>query len=587
MSSDRQYIHRIFGGLIAGIFMLASGLVLGQDCPDLINPLNGATNVPVNITISWNPVPGIPGYRIDLGTTPGGSEIVTRSVGSATSYTPLLGLPENTQIYVTITLDFLFEGGEDIVCPSQTFRTEEVTTPPGCASLTIPSDGATNVSIFTNLSWPYAPTATGYQLFIGTSPGASDVLAQDVGNVLTFYPPGDFDPTTTYYVRVEPYNENGPAAGCVETQYTTGEVATLPGCTSLISPSDGDINVPLTPFLEWTEVPNADGYRVTIGTTPFNADILDNVSFFSNSTFVIDFLPNLTFFIRIVPFNSAGQALGCAQESFSTQLGCGPYLDPVTGDLITLNPEIDFPEIYSFCENEAPLVITADDVADGYRWYSQDVFGNEMVISETNEVVLDAEGTYRYEAYNVINQNGSEIECPSSQVFTVVSSEKPTITSVDITDEGELLQFTVNTTGAGNYVYALNSPDGPFQASPVFMDVEPGSYTVYAKDENGCGIDSFKIEQDLSLEGFPKFFTPNGDGINDYWQYIPPRSAAEIEILEIHVFDRYGNFLAQVDPFAQGWDGTLNGKPLPASVYWFRVKDNKDQVLHGYFALKR
>lgn len=584
---DLKKPTRAIRGILTGLLLLTVTMGTAQECPDLISPQDGAVDVPVDATISWDPVPGIPGYRIDLGTTPGGNQILSRSLGSATSFTPLLGLPENTLIYVTITLDFLFEGGEDIVCPSQSFRTLDVTTAPGCTALNVPGNGATGVSIFSNLSWPYAPTATGYRVSIGSSPGATDVFDQDVGNILTFNPPGDFDPLTDYFVRITPYNENGSAASCSETQFTTGDVATLPGCTSLITPANGDINVPLTPFLEWTAVPNAEGYRVTIGSTPFNADILDDVAFFSSSTFVINFLPNQTFFIRIIPFNAAGLALGCEQESFSTQLGCGPYLDPNTGDLIQLNPEIDFPELFSFCENESPLVVESDDDADGFRWYAIDRFGNEAVISDSNEVVLATPGMYRYEAYNIVNQNGLELECPTSQLFEVVSSEIATVESVDIIDNGEFLQFTVNVTGIGRYSYALNSPEGPFQDSPVFNSVLPGSYTVFVKDENGCGITSFKIEQDLSIEGFPKFFTPNGDGINDYWQYIPPRSNPEVDIAEIHVFDRYGNFLVQVDPLALGWDGTLNGRPLPSSVYWFKVRDGKNNVLHGFFALKR
>ena len=70
------------------IFLLAGVLTgHGQDCPNLIEPLAGATNVPVDTSISWEPVVGVTGYIISLGTTPGGTEIVNeQAVGNDTSF---------------------------------------------------------------------------------------------------------------------------------------------------------------------------------------------------------------------------------------------------------------------------------------------------------------------------------------------------------------------------------------------------------------------------------------------------------------------------------------------------------------------
>ena len=240
--------------LLCTFLFIALGLQ-AQECPELVSPMSGSTNVPVDQTISWGAVPEIPGYRIALGTSPGASDILEQSVGSATSFTPPFGLPENTTIYVTVILDFLFEGGDDIVCPAGSFTTAPVTTPPACATINFPVDGADPVSIFTSLIWSYTPTATGYVLNIGTSPGASDVFSGDVGNVLSFNPPGDFPPTTTLYVELQPYNAIGAAVGpCTPTTFTTGIVQPLPSCTSLLTPANGDTNVPLTPLLEWLPV---------------------------------------------------------------------------------------------------------------------------------------------------------------------------------------------------------------------------------------------------------------------------------------------------------------------------------------------
>jgi len=339
--------------------------------------------------------------------------------------------------------------------------------------------------------------------------------------------------------------------------------------------------------LEWLPVADADGYRVTIGDSPFNANILDNVAFFTNSTFVIDFLPNKVFFIRIVPFNSAGDALGCSQENFSTILGCGPYFDPDLGELVDLSPETNVPELISFCENESPYVISTDDAADGYRWYRVFDYSVEQLISETNEVSLGEVGTYRYEAYNLVDQLGDIVECISSQEFEVVSSVPATVLGLDVQESITGLDITVNITGFGDYEFAVNNPDGPYQDSNIFTGLPVALYTFFIRDKNGCGIAQADFIPDIRQEGFPAFFTPNGDGVNDYWQYIPPENALELLVDEIMIFDRTGAFLAQIDPSGIGWDGTYNGQPLPATTYWYKAINGEKRALTGYFALKR
>jgi gliding motility-associated-like protein len=582
------YIHKIWMFAIALLYVVYG---ISQECPTpvLTNPLNGAVNVPVDTNISWTPVVGVTSYLIAIGTFPGGDDIISeRNIGSAPTYTPTLGLPENTDIYVTISL-FFFQGGiSTIICGPETFRTENVTTIPPCTTLNSPVDGEVEVNPATNISWDYAPTATGYVLSIGTTPGGSELLNNaDQGNILSHNPVPELDPNTTIYVRVVPYNAIGQAVPCEEESFTTSAVAALPGCTNLVNPVDLETNVPLTPRLEWTAVPGATGYRVTIGNSPTSNEVLDNTNFFTNSTFIIELEANKTFFVTIIPFNEAGDAIGCEQESFSTLLGCGPFFDPATGELITLNPEIDFPTTISLCENELPLTYTAPDTAEGFRWYKIDLSGNESIISTMEDVLINEEGLYRYEAYNTIIQPGGFVECESSQIFEVVTSEIATISSIDITEQANTIRITVNATGIGDYEYALDDINGPYQNSNTFNNIAFGSHTIYVRDTYGCGIAEERIVQDLTLEGFPKFFSPNGDGINDFWQFIPPPISGDVALELIQVYNRYGQFLVQIDPSSLGWDGTINGSPLPASDYWFKAIDTSNNELTGHFSLKR
>lgn len=560
--------------------------MIAQECPNPVSPTNGQNNVPVESTISWEEVTGITGYIVTVGTTPGGGEIANEQpTGSDAFYVPPLGLPESSEIFVTVSLFFFDQ--PNIICETYSFTTENVVDPPACTALVSPPDGAIDVNVGTLLIWEYAPKATGYRLTISTSPGAGDIADNlDVGNVLSYNPSVNFPPGTTIYVVVSPYNENGNALGCDEQSFTTGELGDPPPCTQLISPEDGAFNVPLTPLIEWLPAPGAIGYKLYVGDTPFNNNVLDGVVFTNTSTFVLNFDPNTTYFIRIVPFNKAGDAQGCPQESFSTILGCGPYIDPDTGELIDFNPQLTFPEVVGICEGELPTRVEAIDQADGYRWYFVNEFGAEALISEENFIDIETIGFYRLEAYNIIGEKDGEIECSSSQPFEVVLSSPATIERIEIGQVADLYYIDAEVSGLGDYEYSIESSDGPYQIFSIFNALPLGNYTLYVRDKNGCGVVSRDFTIAKPPTGFPPYFSPNGDGFNDFWTYVPPEFNA-LQIKSIFIYDRFGKLLINFGRTSRGWDGTYNNNPMPADGYWYRATTRDNQEIRGYFSLVR
>ncbi|WP_321826812.1 T9SS type B sorting domain-containing protein [Maribacter dokdonensis] len=560
---------------------------IAQECPSLLDPTDGAISVPVNSPITWESVTGVPGYIISLGTTAGGNDIVNeRNVGTSTSFSPPTGLPENTEIFVTITLFFFNQ--PNIVCDTQSFTTAALTEVPDCVPSTLPSNNANNINTSTNISWSAASGASGYILSIGTTLNGSEILNNlDIGNNLSYNPPTDLPSEANIFVNIIPYNSIGMATGCNTIIFTTAEAAILPQCTSMITPFDGETNVPLSPTLQWNAVVNATGYRVSIGSTPFDTNILDNAILFNTSTVVVDFEPNRTFFITIVPFNEAGEALGCTQETFSTLLGCGPYFDPLSGELTIVNPELTLPDLIYICDGNISNRIMATDKADGYRWYKLDDTGNETLLSNMAEVILEEEGEYLYEAYINIEDSGQIVECTSSKTFTVNISQAPIIEDVEVQIKANSLDYSIITSTNGNYEFALDNENGPYQDSNRFSNISLENHTVYVRDKDGCGIAQWLVEQDLTVNGFPKFFTPNGDGVNDFWRFIPPMETGESNISVIFIYDRFGSLLAQLSPDTKGWNGIFNGRPLPESDYWFKAVTISNKEVKGHFSLKR
>jgi len=112
--------------------------------------------------------------------------------------------------------------------------------------------------------------------------------------------------------------------------------------------------------------------------------------------------------------------------------------------------------------------------------------------------------------------------------------------------------------------------------------VQPGLYTVFVRDKNNCGI----VEDLVSVIGFPKFFTPNNDDANDFWQVYGITNQFQANST-VYIFNRYGKLLIELDLLSRGWDGTYNGKKMPTSDYWFKVTLEDGRIFTNHFTLKR
>ncbi len=236
-------------------------------------------------------------------------------------------------------------------------------------------------------------------------------------------------------------------------------------------------------------------------------------------------------------------------------------------------PNIETEFETKYCLNFFPDTIILDGgiINDSPSNYFYDWSTGE----NTTEIEVNEPGTY---TVRVTNTNG----CFKDRTITVLPSNIATITNIEVVDATENNSIAVMVTGEGDYEYALNDMNGPYQDNPLFQNVKPGVYTVYVRDKNNCGIS----EAQVSVIGFPKFFTPNSDTVNDYWQIdgISSQFQANSAIL---IFDRYGKLLKELDPLSPGWDGNYNGAKLPTSDYWFKVKLEDGRTFTSHFTLKR
>ena len=450
-----------------------------------------------------------------------------------------------------------------------------------CPNIEEPLDGDVEVAVDARISWDKVGGISGYSVSVGTSPGASDILNSRSAALVNFLVPKTGLPANTdIYVTISLFLDDGNFITCPSEKFTTVSVIDPPQCTDLTATLANAQNVKLAEIISWDYAPTATGYSLTLGTSEGGSDILPKTDLGN----VLEYDPpdnlpiNSDIFVKIIPYNDIGEASNCIEFTFTTgdsNIDCEQF-----------QPELTLNETFGICSDKEPVEITTDDVADGFRWYKVHNDGTESFIAEGRSINLMEIGQYKYEGYNAVSILGDTAECTNASYFSVVASEPATIEGVEVKSAFQGVDLTVIVSGSGNYEYAIDTENGLFQESNLFSAVSDGNHIIYVRDANGCGISEYNFIQTLTKSDFPKFFTPNNDGANDYWQFTPilDNRAA---LSKVYIFDRFGKLMVQLDPESIGWDGTFRGLPLPSATYWYKAVAKNNAVLNGYFALKR
>ncbi|WP_405202096.1 choice-of-anchor L domain-containing protein [Dokdonia sp. LLG6352-1] len=256
----------------------------------------------------------------------------------------------------------------------------------------------------------------------------------------------------------------------------------------------------------------------------------------------------------------------------------GQCLSITTADIVILSPPVMADdELRFYCINNFPETITlsagviSNTAGLQYTWQHN----GTLLLDNTSTIAINEPGNYLVTA---VGANG----CESSRSINVTPSSTATITNVSVVDGGENNTVTITAEGSGVYEYSLGSILGPYQESPTFQNVPAGLYNLFVRDVNGCGITS----KEISVIGFPTYFTPNGDGINDTWK-LQGAGQDTSTTVRFFIFNRYGKSMYQSRAMGNGWNGIYNGVELPPDDYWYLVELEDGRIFRGHFSLLR
>jgi len=253
-----------------------------------------------------------------------------------------------------------------------------------------------------------------------------------------------------------------------------------------------------------------------------------------------------------------------------TQYSDNPRTD-VPGDATLLTSSaltLSIPESYFICEDSVwiePVVKPAHSRLR-YLWNTGD---------STMQISVSQAGWYTLTISN-------DCQVLSDSVFVEQSSFP---VSVDLGPDQTVVQ------GQRSYLSFTTNASGPYQLSwktdedvsldcqdceqPQAIFLDTTIVTLTLQDVNGCLVEDtirINVEKPRQLQ-VSNVFSPNGDGINDYF-YIRGRVLANYR--HFRIVDRWGNVAfdrihGQVNNEQHGWDGYRNGNQVEQGVYYYSV----------------
>jgi gliding motility-associated-like protein len=131
---------------------------------------------------------------------------------------------------------------------------------------------------------------------------------------------------------------------------------------------------------------------------------------------------------------------------------------------------------------------------------------------------------------------------------------------------------------------AINTPvsyawqDG--SSNPYYIVTEPGIYSLSVSNSCGVSESSIQVVTGQCKLWMPNAFSPNFDGINDVFRvkYVYP-----VNEFRMQIFSRWGQLIFNSKNMSDGWNGTLNGEPMPQGTYvWMINLTDNNNVKQSY-----
>jgi gliding motility-associated-like protein len=306
----------------------------------------------------------------------------------------------------------------------------------------------------------------------------------------------------------------------------------------------------------------------------------------------------------------------------SFQDSAGLYIDTLTASTgcdsiqttnLILSPFADFSRNLSICLGDSIFLEGSFQSSAGV--YTDTLFyeaGCDSIISTTLSVTAAIEenqnisicsgdstfigGAFQTESGQYTDTLTAIGGCDSIVITSLLVNPIPLITAEDV----DILPCqSAQLFASGGLTYSW-TPDSTLSCSncpdPIATPSETTAYVVNGTIEGCTGTDTVVVsveEIDVSESvKVPNIFTPNGDGLNDFFQI---ELGDCIELIEVRIFNRWGQLVFESLDATELWDGeSSSDTDISEGLYFYlityRVLDNagfSDQAIDGSVTILR
>jgi len=366
----------------------------------------------------------------------------------------------------------------------------------------------------------------------------------------------------------------------------------------------------------WTDVPGGTGPSLNISFTNAKPDVYQYRLGVSNGSAITDvgcrvYAPPLTVWVNPTPVVSPfppqtvceGHQLKLTATGGSTYIWTGPNMAPTNQNPLIINnvttanagtyqvvamsdsgcvaPAVQaqvnvIPQVVAHVSYTSTAICTGQSTqlsASGglyYKWTPSTGLDHDDI---PNPTVSPSETT----TYTVHVGNGGCTDSTQSVTVTVYQNPVADAGSKITLFEGQSAKLDGIVKGDNITGYSWSPAtflSDPTILTPVTTPTHDITYTLTATSQS-CGTATSQVfVRVFEKIIIPSAFSPNNDGINDYWNIAKLTTYPDCSVL---VYNRYGQQVFQSVGYGKAWDGTFNGAALPVGTYYYII-DLKNNI---------
>lgn len=288
-----------------------AGTISAPNPPTLSTPSNGAINVTINITLTWNSSPNAESYQLQVSTATNFSTTVINQSGLTANSFNLTGLLNNTTYYWRVNASNA--GGTSVWSETRSFTT--IVSLPEKVSLLSPDNNQVISSLNVTLQWNTSnPQVDRYWLEIADNISMTNPVVDD--NITSTEKSFQAEVNKSYWWKVKAHNITGWGEFSNTYKFTIG---IAPSIITLLAPANGQTNCATLLDLSWNPVANILSYQLQLSTTEnFSNLIIDDANITTTSKNVTSLSNNQIYYWRVRGINQFGNGPWSATFNFTT-----------------------------------------------------------------------------------------------------------------------------------------------------------------------------------------------------------------------------------------------------------------------------